>query len=269
MSHLRTLSNMESDKCYAIDSSKIGGDDGSVFEHLRHELIVHGYVKIKCENLPDGDCDTACLNIIAALRGICCPYNDDENSFIWPVKVLELDSPSSKLQASQLDRELVFHTDCSYEHKAPRFVALYVVQCDRSEHGGKFQLLRTKDILESLSTDARQLLSQETYKINVPPDFRKGDIDYISGPIILDGGEHIRYRRDILDKNQLKEERADKRAAVAELNAIILTEDRLEIFRPVLENNMMILFDNRRFLHGRTKIIDTERYLLRVRFNLT
>ena len=256
------------DRCYAVDCSATAGDDTSVFEHSRHELIVNEYIKIRCENLPDGDCDAACLNMFAYLRGICCPYVDGENSFIWPVKVLELDSSESNLQASQLDRELVFHTDCSYEHNAPWFVALYVVQCDRSAHGGKFQLVQTKDILEMLSPNARQLLSQETYKINVPPDFRKGDIDYISGPIILDGGEHIRYRRDILDKNQLNEERADKQAAVAELNSIILIEDQLDIFQPMLENNMMVLFDNRRSLHGRTKIFDIERYLLRVRFNL-
>ena len=73
---------------------------------------------------------------------------------------------------------------------------------------------------------------------------------------------------DIIDKNQLKEESAEKQAAIAELNSIILAEDQLKLFRPILENNMMVLFSNRRFLHGRTKILDCERHLLRVRFNL-
>jgi len=256
---------MESDQCYVIDCSSKGT---SLFNQLRHELITNGYVKVKCENLPDGDCDKACLDTIKKIGGICCPYDDDPKSLIWPVKVLELDTPQSKLQASQLDRELVFHTDCSYEHNAPHFVALYAVQCDRTENGGKFQMVHTQEIINKLSPETRRLLRDETYKINVPPDFRKGDIDYICGSILLDGDEHIRYRRDIIDKNRLKEESEEKQAAIAELNSIILDENQLNIFRPKLENNMMVLFNNRRFLHGRTKIQDHERYLLRVRFNL-
>jgi alpha-ketoglutarate-dependent taurine dioxygenase len=187
---------------------------------------------------------------------------------IWPVKVLELDTPESKLQASQLDRELVFHTDCSYEHEAPKFVALYAVQCDRSEKGGKFQLVRVQEVVDKLSIQTRRVLRNETFKINVPPEFRKGGIQYISGPILLNGDTNIRYRRDIVDKNQLKEEPIEKQEAIAELNSIILDGNNLNIFRPKLENNMMVLFNNNYFLHGRTKIEDLERYLLRVRFNM-
>jgi alpha-ketoglutarate-dependent taurine dioxygenase len=256
---------MESDQCYIVDCSK---KDALLFDQLRHELITNGYVKVKCENLPDGNCDKACLDVITNVGGICCPYDDDPKSLIWPVKVLEPDTPASKLQASQLDRELVFHTDCSYEHNAPQFVALYAVQCDRTEDGGKFQMVHAKEVIDKLSSKTKRLLRDETYKINVPPDFRKENTDYICGSILLDGDENIRYRRDIVDKNRLKEESEEKQAAIAELNSIILTEDQLNIFRPKLENNMMVLFNNRRFLHGRTKIQDPERYLLRVGFNL-
>jgi alpha-ketoglutarate-dependent taurine dioxygenase len=256
---------MDSDKCYTVDCTN---KDTLLLDELRYELITNGYVKVKCENLPDEDCDKACLSVIMDLGGVCCPYDDDPKSLIWPVKVLELDTPESKLQASQLDRELVFHTDCSYEHNAPLFVALYVVQCDRTEHGGKFQMVRTEEIIDKLSLETQRVLRDETYKINVPPDFRKGDIDYICDSILLDGDKNIRYRRDIVDKNRLKEETAEKQVAIVELNSIILAEDQLNIFRPKLDNNMMVLFNNRRFLHGRTKIQDPERYLLRVRFNL-
>jgi alpha-ketoglutarate-dependent taurine dioxygenase len=256
---------MESDKCYIIDCSN---KDASLFDQLRQELITNGYVKVKCENLPDGDCEQACLDVIMNLGGVPCPHDDDPESLIWPVKVLELDTPESKLQGSQLDRELLFHTDCSFEHNAPHFVALYVVQCDRSEDGGKFQLVHTQEIIDKLSLETKRLLRNEIYQINIPPDFRKGDIDYISGSILLDGDKNIRYRQDIIDRNRLKEESLEKQAAIAELNSIILNEDKLNIFRPKLDNNMMILFNNRSFLHGRTKIQDRERYLLRVRFNL-
>ncbi|UJR38002.1 hypothetical protein I4U23_030684 [Adineta vaga] len=257
---------MESDQCYIIDC---GNKNSSLFAQLRKELTTSGYVKVKCENLPNGDCDKACLDVITDIGGICCPYDDDPKSLIWPVKVLELDTPDSKLQAFQLDRELVFHTDCSYEHDAPHFVALYVAQCDRTKDGGKFQMVNTQEVINKLSPTTKRLLRDETYKINVPPDFRKGNLDFISGPILLDGDKYIRYRRDIIDKNHLKEESTEKQAAIAELNSIILGENQLNVFQPKLENNMMVLFDNRRFLHGRTKIKDLERYILRVRFNLT
>lgn len=256
---------MVHDQCYTIDCSK---KDAALYDRLRQELITNGHVKVKCENLVNDDCDQTCIDVIRSIGGVCCPYDDDPESLIWPVKVLELDTPQSKLQASQLDRELVLHTDCSYEHDAPHFVALYVVQCDRTEDGGKFQMVPINEVLDKLSSETKRLLCDETYKINVPPDFRKGDKDYISGPILLENGKYIRYRRDIMDKNQLKEESAEKQAAIAELNSIILAEGQLTLFRPKLENNMMVLFNNRSFLHGRTKILDHERYFLRVRFNL-
>jgi alpha-ketoglutarate-dependent taurine dioxygenase len=256
------------DTFYTIDCSQTNGGNDDLFNELHKKLITDGYVKVKCENIPDNDHDKACINVINNLGGVCCPYNDDPDALIWPVKVLELDNPQTNLQASQLDRELVFHTDCSYEHDAPGFVALYFVQCDRTEQGGKFQMVPTKEIINRLSSKTKQLLREQTYKINVPPDFRKNNLDYISGHILLDGDEHIRYRRDIVNKQQLKEETLEKQMAIDELNSVILDEDKLPIFRPQVENNMMVMFNNARFVHGRTKIEDIQRYLLRVRFNL-
>ena len=193
---------MHTDHCYTVDLRQ---DNAKLYKTLQDELVQNDFVKIKCENLLDDDRDKTCLAMIENLGGICCPYDDNPDALIWPVKVLELDNPDSKLQASQLDRELVLHTDCSYEHDAPEFVALYVVQCDRSENGGKFQLVRTSEIIGKLSSENERVLRNETFKINVPPDFRKGQIDFIRGTILLNGNENIRYRRDIIDKNHLKD----------------------------------------------------------------
>jgi hypothetical protein len=90
--------------------------------------------------------------------------------------------------------------------------------------------------------------------------------DYVKIKILPD--ERMRYQPDLVDKDQLKQERPEKRAAIAELDSILLGEDKLNIFRPTLDNNMMVLFNNHQFLHGRTKIEDFDRHLLRVRFNL-
>ncbi|CAF1021726.1 unnamed protein product [Didymodactylos carnosus] len=116
-------------------------------------------------------------------------------------------------------REIVEHTtymeivvlrrNCSYEQDAPKFVALYIIQCACSEDGDKFQMVKTTDILNKLSEKNKNLLRYETYQINVPPDFRKVDTDYIYGSIVL-GDDLLRYRRDIIDQNRLINETAEK-----------------------------------------------------------
>jgi alpha-ketoglutarate-dependent taurine dioxygenase len=207
--------------------------------------------------------------VITNIGGIGCPYGNDPHALVWPVKVLALDSdPTSvNLPGTNVDRELHFHTDCSYEYNAPDYIALYVVQRDRTDQGGKFQLVQTKEIINKLSSETKRLLHDETYKIIVRPAYQKDGKDSIWAPIILNN-ERMRYQPDLVDKCQLEKERAEKKAAIAELNSIIFDKDQLNIFRPTLENNMMILFNNHQFLHGPTKIQDIDRHLLRVRFNL-
>ena len=46
-------------------------------------------------------------------------------------------------------------------------LVLFVVQSDRSEHGGKFQLVQTKQIIDKLSFKSREILANEKYKIIV------------------------------------------------------------------------------------------------------
>ena len=265
--HCEEIKEMEFDHCYTIDFSK--NENDKLFAHLREALITNGYVKMKCDNIPDEDYDKVCLDVIKGVGGIGCPYGKDPQDLVWPVKVLVLDSDSESLHlpGTNVDRELHFHTDCSYEHNAPDYIGLFVVQCDRSEHGGKFQLIHTKEIIDQLSPKTKQLLRDEIYKIIVRPAYRKEEHDSIWRPIILSDAR-ISYQPDLIDKDQLQKEQVEKRLAIDELNSILLREDKLNIFRPILDNHMMILFNNHQFLHGRTKIEDINRHLLRIRFNL-
>lgn len=260
---------MESDGYYIIDCSKTDDDNKNLFDQLHNQLITDGYVKVKCENISNEDYDNVCLNVIKGIGGIGCPYGSDPNGLVWPVKVLALDSEpeSIHLPGTNVDRELHFHTDCSYEYDPPDYIVLFVVQRDRTDQGGKFQLVNTKEVINKLSSKTKHLLHDEEYKIIVRPAYRKNENDSIWLPIILTD-KRIRYQPDLVDKYQLEQERSEKKEAINELNSIILNEDKLEIFRPTLENNMMILFNNYQFLHGRTKIQDVTRHLLRVRFNL-
>ena len=213
--------------------------------------------------------DKVCLNIIESIGGKGSPYGKDPDAFVWPVKVIALDSDpqSANFPGTNVDRELHFHTDCSYEENAPDYIGLFVVQSDRSEHGGKFQLVQTKQIIDKLSFKSREILANEKYKIIVRPPYRKDENDSIWLPIIL-SDEQIRYQPDLIDKYQLEKESIEKQNAIQELNSILFNEDKLNLIRPVLDNGMIILFNNHQFLHGRTKIVDLDRHLLRIRFNL-
>jgi alpha-ketoglutarate-dependent taurine dioxygenase len=260
---------MYADSYYTLDCSKVDDCNNELFGRLREALVANGYVKVKCDNVPNEDYHNICLNLITRMGGNGCPYGSDPHSLVWPVKVLALDSEpaTAHLPGTNVDRELHFHTDCSYEHKAPDYVALYFVQRDRTEKGGKFQLVHTKEIIDKLSPETKRLLRDETYKIIVRPAYRKDDNDSICVPIVLND-ECMRYQPDLVDQCQLQQERPEKKAAITELNSIIFAEDQLNIFRPTLENNMLILFNNHLFLHGRTRIEDIDRHLLRIRFNL-
>jgi len=76
---------------------------------------------------------------------------------------------------------------------------------------------RTKEIVDILSSETKRLLRDETCKSNVPPDFRKGDIDRISASVlhVLDSDEHIRYIWYIVNKQQLQEASSEKQMVIA------------------------------------------------------
>jgi len=257
---------MEIDGYYTIDLNAKSND---LYEKIRHDLITFDYVKIKCENISAANYETVCLNIIENIGGIGCPYGKDPNGLVWSVKVVALDTDpeSIHLPGTNVDRELHLHTDCSFERDAPDYIGLFVIEPDRSEHGGKFQLVRTGEILSRLSSTTKQLLHDETYKFIVRPAYQKDGKDSIWLPILLNN-ERMRYQPDLIDRQQLNNETIEKQNAIKDLNSVIFNEEKLNIFRPKLESGMMVLFNNHRFLHGRTKIQDINRHLLRLRFNL-
>jgi hypothetical protein len=76
---------------------------------------------------------------------------------------------------------------------------------------------RTKGIVDIWSSKTKRLLRDETCKINVTPDFRKGDIDRISRYVVhvLDSDEDIRYRWYIVNKQYWQEETSGKQMVIA------------------------------------------------------
>ena len=148
------------------------------------------------------------------------------------------------LARSQTDDEFSFHTDCSYESDPPEFMALFVLEPDRYG-GGELEILRLADLLARLSPSSRDVLKNEKFSIRIPPEFRKSaTIDQISESILLDD-ERIRYRTDILSGEHCQ--------ALLELNTIIQQAER---YRPELSRYTLIILNNHKYLHARTKILD-------------
>jgi hypothetical protein len=194
------------------------------------------------------------IEIIEKLGGQCLDHNEEKHSFVWHVRPIENNS-NIKLARSQTDDEFTFHTDCSYELNPPEYMALFVLEQDQYG-GGQLEIIRLSDIFKSLSLKTKEKLLRNNFRINIPLEFRKSsDIDHINAPILFDN-DKIRYRSDILSEDNTEE--------LNELNLII---NKVKKYRPILNKYTMIILNNQKYLHGRTKIFDHHRHLLRIRFN--
>ncbi|CAF3718455.1 unnamed protein product [Rotaria sp. Silwood1] len=233
---------------------------------IETKLINDGYVRIQfsANDLPnDNDhhhqikkIESFFVDFIKKLGGECLTHNAEENSFVWHVRPLPTISDTQyPLARSHTDEEFPFHTDCSYESNPPEYIALFVLEQDQLG-GGQFEIIQVSDIVHNLSEKSKTILLTENFKIAVPKEFRKvNDIDHIYGPILLDHNE-IRYRPDIVLN--------DKSNAFNELESIINKVPRYSL---KFEKYTMVLLNNRKYLHARTKILDFRRHLLRIRFN--
>lgn len=228
---------------------------------IEKRLENDGYVRIQfsSDDLPiNGDfiknMENFFIEIIEKLSGQCLNHNEDKNSLVWHVHPIETNS-NIKLARSQTDEEFSFHTDCSYELNTPEYMALFVLEADHYG-GGQLQIIRLSDILEHLSLKTKEYLLKNKFQINIPNEFRKSsNIDHINASILLDQ-DKIRYRSDILSDDNNQE--------FNELDKII---QQVQKHEPILNKYTMIILNNQKYLHGRTKILDHNRHLLRIRFN--
>lgn len=136
-------------------------------------------------------------------------------------------------------------------------------------------LQRVEDILNELSVDEIECLRHEPVEITIPPEFRRSEsTKSIRGTILsphADSNGHtlIRFRPDlVIDANG---ESSCLSAALTKLKRLAThlcdSESRPRHVKCMrLRNNQILFFDNARWLHGRTEIIDRDRHLLRIRF---
>ena len=186
-------------------------------------------------------------------------FHDAGQTVVWDVR------PNFSSNArSHNDKEFPMHTDCAFENPPPRFIALYVVRQDR--HGGGISRFVPTDFLVRylLSPESLRVLRMTEFTFRVPEEFRKAQGDgaeTCSGPIIS-AHCHWRYRGEIIVRELLT---AEQVAALAELDAVLCNPHYAMTTR--LPQDSLVILDNTKWFHGRSKIKDSARWLKRVRFH--
>lgn len=183
--------------------------------------------------------------------------HDGKETAIWDVKY-DGSVDQDKGTRSLTTKKFPIHTDASFEESPPQYVALYVVAED-SLGGGINQLIDGRQVLQYLSREAISVLQTKAFKFKVPQEFIKNH-DYIEASI-LDLEGNFRYRQEILILDDCSPEELQ---AIGELELLLANKSLMKsIF---LKTGTIIIFDNGRFLHGRTKVRDKQRHLKRMRF---
>jgi len=206
--------------------------------------------------------------------------HSNDVGFFWDVKPksISASSPAASQSAESLPRshkmdQFEFHTDCCYESDPPRFVGMFCLRGDKFG-GGLSSILSVDDVLSHLSPDDIEVLSETDFPIKVPLEFYKGGKSVLHEPLLLHDEEKrgkeksvnkfiLRYRSDIVDKSALTS--AQLRALENLENQIGKRELRDEF---LLDDSSLLLVDNGKLLHARSKVLDADRHLLRARFNV-
>ena len=225
------------------------------YQHYLHALLKKGMVLITLD-FADNAADV--MNDIVSQIGTVHEH-DAQGRTVWDVRVGG-ETGKECLAITHSDKEFALHTDGAFEEITPGFIGLYVVTADRFG-GGENVLVNTDKLIESLSDETFNLLSTRKFKLHVPQEFRK-ELDYINGTLI-DADHGLRYRHDIIDRLSCE---PDELKALSELELqLSLPQNMVKI---KLKERQILLLDNRRYLHARTKIEDNKRHLKRIRFNI-
>ena len=218
-------------------------------------LLKKGIVVISLE-FSDNAADV--MNTIVSEIGIVHEH-DSRGRTIWDVKVGG-ETGNESLAISHSDSEFSLHTDGAFEEETPGFFGLYVVRADRYG-GGESVIVSADKLIENLSNETFFLLSNRKFRLRVPAEFQKS-ADYINETLI-DQNHCFRYRHDIIDRSCCSK---DEIKALSELELQLSLPQNMLKFN--LKERQILLLDNRRYLHARTKIKDKKRHLKRIRFNM-
>lgn len=182
--------------------------------------------------------------------------HDQFGRIVWDIR-FNATAAARGATASLTMEPLPFHTDGAFQNPSPRFLAQYVVREDRFG-GGETLLVDAASVLSRLSADTLGVLRSQHFRFWAPAEYVTG-APYHDAPIVFGDGL-LRYRRAIIDE------------AIGENTQLLLDQfdaaiAAVEPMRLPLSSGDVLLLDNARFLHARSKVLDPERHLLRIRFS--
>lgn len=234
----------------------------------KKSLLKHGLVLINLHFIDHES--NYFLALINCLGMDACSHTINNTDVVWHIKPnLANNSEGPRSQRSTI---FTMHTDASFESVPPRYFGLQVFRSD-SFGGGKTLLMKVKDILKKLEQHEIELLKTVNLTFEKPLEFRKKcQTISINGTILspktdVYGNTLMRYRHDILrDIETTTTAHTSLKPVLAKLERIIDVEKSVLIKTIDLKENQLLLVDNSTWLHGRTKIMDPHRHLVRVRF---
>lgn len=229
---------------------------GDAFEYELYKSVLQntGFLHLKL-NEPDSD-GTSMQRIVERIGKAA--VHDKNGTVMWDVRY-DINVDQEVGTRSLTNKEFPMHTDGSFEEPPPDYVSLYCIQQDQLG-GGETLFIDSKEVLSRLSSESKATLQSYRYSKRVPSEFYKGNDT--AEVVILSHDGRFRFRHEILllDRAPLHAVQA-----VNELERIINQECSPRAI--TIQRGEMVIFDNGRFFHGRTKIEDQRRHLLRMWFN--
>lgn len=201
-------------------------------------------------------------NFLSHKLGAKCRTHSDLEGEVWDVRP----APNWTLKdaRSHTTRPFEIHTDASFEKEPPEYVAMSVIHADR-RGGGLLSIAKISDAVNRLSKDQLDVLETVKPRWIVPDEFRKSGGSDTFAPV-LKSTTKARFRRDKISVDHLPAEEASAFQKTFETFCSIVEECNSKGM--IVPEQTIIILDNQRFAHARSAVMDLDRHLHRVRFDL-
>lgn len=212
-------------------------EGGSVARFVVHALQQYGVYRVDGLSLEDP----------RGTLGRFCDKIGKTVTYFGEPEIMDLKPKAGFIGASYAGTgEFARHTDISYGNP-PRYLAIFCISPDRLG-GGQSLIVDSRRVVAELTDAERLFLERTNFEFPPPPHVK--DVQPFVGPVLSADGR-VRFRFDLSN--------ADLPGPVKRFSE--LADKHTEVV--TLEPGTLYVFDNHRFLHGRTEIRDPNRWLLR------
>jgi len=259
----------------SVDFQAYKNNFSTLIVKLKEELDTTGYVLIQNYDIDFDNLDKTKKDYLHLCEQLGNPISHDtKNSIIWDIKSKPASSKNEGvITYSEHNHEADLHTDSQYSSYPEDYFGLLTLNKAKCG-GGLSYILTLSDIMLELNEteEGREIIrifKTTKYPFIVPNVFKRGnesEPEFVFGKI-LENGE-IRFRVDTIQKalNYNSDFCTDEQIYAFNyfVDFVRKTEKTKKFF---LENNDLVLINNKTTLHGRSSFTDYDRHLLRIRMN--